>query len=604
MFLPSDIRKILAVLRGQISPVLAGLSVGLGLWFGLMPGFSGIHAILIVVLALLNLPIGGFIVSAGLGKTLSLAIAPVLYHAGTFVQGHVHGLIGLLDRIPIVAITNFNRPALVGALVLGPIVGLIAGWATGRVVLIFRKTWLRLEENSEKLRAWQSKKWVRVLDWVMLSASAKDAKTAMAAKTIYIRRGGVILAALLLVIFGVASFFFRNEVIRTKGQQLLTQANGATVDIAKVNLAPTSGQVAITGLGFTDSQNPSQNKFQIEEVSTQADMYQLSVGRLVLDQVKVSDIGFNRPRATPGQVLPKPAEDPNSKWTWKDLGVTPENIDKYIQDANQIKEWVAKIKPYLPSSKKEPAPTPHKYLDYLTATVANQAYRVLAKSVVLDKVHLPDSAFGTSRITLSNLNDAPMAAGLPIELGVQSEQGPKLSMAMRFDSPETAGKVTGSFEGLDLAKLQSGLNKTNALSFQAGKARGQFEGQLTQQGVDLTVTAKLSDLQASTGGKGFLGLDAKTSQEVFNTIKDLDVKLQIVGPLTSPKVVFDTKGLESTLKDKLVQAGKQRAADEINKQIDKKLGDKLPGPLKDVVKPGIQDGLKGLLGGAKDPNKK
>jgi uncharacterized protein (TIGR03546 family) len=181
MFLPSDIRKILAVLRGQISPVLAGLSVGLGLWFGLMPGFSGIHAILIVVLALLNLPIGGFLVSAGLGKTLSLAIAPVLYHAGTFVQAHGHGLISLLDRIPVVAITNFNRPALVGALVLGPIVGLIAGWATGRVVLIFRKTWLRLEENSEKLRAWQSKKWVRVLDWVMLSASSKDAKTALAA---------------------------------------------------------------------------------------------------------------------------------------------------------------------------------------------------------------------------------------------------------------------------------------------------------------------------------------------------------------------------------------------------------------------------------------
>ncbi len=604
MFLPSDIRKILAVLRGQVSPVLAGLSVGLGLWFGLMPGFSGIHAILIVVLALLNLPIGGFLVSAGLGKTLSLAIAPVLYHAGTFVQGHVHGLISLLDRIPIVAITDFNRPALVGALVLGPILGIVVGWTTGRVVLVFRTTWLRLEENSEKLRAWQSKKWVRALDWIMLSASAKDAKTAMAAKTIYIRRGGVILAALLLVIFGVGSFFFRNEVIRTKGQAYLTQANGATVDIATVNLAPTSGRVAITGLGFTDSQNPSQNKFQIEEVSTKADMYQLSVGRLVLDQVKVSDIGFNRPRATPGQVLPKAPEDPNSKWTWKDLGVTPENIDKYIQDANQIKAWVAKIKPYLPSSKKEVPPAPHKYLDYLTATVANQAFRVLAKSVVLDKVHLPDSAFGTSRMTLSNLNDAPVAAGLPIELAVQSEQGPKLNVAMRFDSPETAGKVTGSFEGLDLAKLQSGLSKSNALSFQGGKARGQFEGQLTQQGVDLTVTAKLSDLQASTGGKGFLGLDAKTSQEVFNTIKDLDVKLQIVGPLTSPKIVFDTKGLESTLKDKLVQAGKQRAADEINKQIDKNLGDKVPGQLKDVIKPGIQDGLKGLLGGAKDPNKK
>src|SRR3989304_406162 len=107
-----------------------------------------------------------------------------------------------------------------------------------------------------------------------------------------------------------------------------------------------------------------------------------------MDQVKVSDIGFDRPRATPGQVLPKPPEDPNAKWTWPDVNVTPENIGKYIQDANQIKPWVEKIRPYLPSGKPTPTEAPHKYLEYLTATTANQAFRVLAKSVVLDKVHL------------------------------------------------------------------------------------------------------------------------------------------------------------------------------------------------------------------------
>ena len=603
MFLPSDIRKVLALLRGQISPVLAGLAVGLGFWFGLIPGFFGIHAVLIVLLVLLNIPIGAFIVAAGLGKTASLAIAPVLYHTGGFVQGHLGGLTALLSKIPIIAITDFNRPALVGALVIGPILGVILGIATGQVVLAFRRTWLKLEANSEKLRAWQSKKWVRALDWIMLSASAKDAKTAMAAKTVYIRKGGVVLAVLLLIIFGVVSFFFRNEVVRTKGKQLLTQANGATVDIDKVELSPASGKVMIAGMGFTDNQNPSQNKFQVAEVSTQTDVYQLSLGKLVLDQVKVSDIGFNRPRATPGQVLPRAPEDPNAKWSLGDLGVTPENIGKYIQDANQIKTWIEKIRPYLPSGKPAPNEAPHKYLEYLTATTANQAYRFLAKSVILDKVHLPDSLFGTSRMTLSNLNDAPTATGLPIELDLQSEQGPKVKLAMHFDSPEAAGKVTGSFEGLDLGKLQSGLNKGNALSFQGGKVLGQFEGRLTQQGIDLTVMAKLNDLQAAAG-KGLFGLDSKTTQEVFSTLKDLDVKLQIIGPLNNPRIAFDTKGLEATLKDKLIQAGKQKAVDEINKQIDKNLGDKLPPELKGTIKPGIQDGLKGLFGGAKDPNKK
>ena len=40
------VRKMVALFRGQVSPVLAGIAVGLGFWFGLMPGFYGIHAFL------------------------------------------------------------------------------------------------------------------------------------------------------------------------------------------------------------------------------------------------------------------------------------------------------------------------------------------------------------------------------------------------------------------------------------------------------------------------------------------------------------------------------------------------------------------------------
>jgi len=604
MLVPGSIRKVLALLRGRVSPVLAGLAVGLGFWFGLMPGFSGIHAVLVVALGLLNIPIGGFIVAAGLGKAASLAIAPALYHLGVFIQGHVGALTALLSRVPIVAITDFNRPALVGALVAGPLLGLVLGIAVGQVALTFRRTWLRLEGNSDKLRIWQAKGWVRALDWIMLSGSAKDAQAALSARTVYVRKGGVILAVLLLVLFAVLSFFFRNQVVRAKGAEILTRANGATVDLDRVDLSLASGKVAIAGMGFTDSQRPSHNKFQVAEVYSKADLYQLSLGRLVLDQVRVSDIGLDRPRTTPGQVLPQTPEDPNDKWTWPDVNMTPENIVKYIQDANQIRAWIAKIRPFLPSGKRPAsAQAPHKYLEYLAATTPNQVYRMLAKSVVLDKVRLSDSLFGTTRVTLSNLNDAPVSTGLPIDLALDSEQGPKVHLTMHFDSPETAGRVTGAFEGLDLGKLQSGLSKSNAVSFQGGKAAGRFEGRLTQQGIDLTIAAQLSDLQAAAD-QGLLGLDAQTTKEVFNTLKDLDVKLQIAGPLAHPRIAFDTKGLQTALRDKLVQAGKQRSADELNKQIDRQLGDKLPGQLKDVIKPGLQQGLKGILGGAREPNTK
>jgi len=42
MILPKTIRKFLAVLRGGVSPVIIFLSIMLGFWFGLVPGWSGL----------------------------------------------------------------------------------------------------------------------------------------------------------------------------------------------------------------------------------------------------------------------------------------------------------------------------------------------------------------------------------------------------------------------------------------------------------------------------------------------------------------------------------------------------------------------------------
>ncbi|MHC4072454.1 MAG: hypothetical protein ACYTGS_10550, partial [Planctomycetota bacterium] len=63
MLLPKPIRKILAIFRGSVSPVLIFISIMLGFWFGLIPGFSGIHVVLIVLVVLLNVHLGLFLLS-------------------------------------------------------------------------------------------------------------------------------------------------------------------------------------------------------------------------------------------------------------------------------------------------------------------------------------------------------------------------------------------------------------------------------------------------------------------------------------------------------------------------------------------------------------
>ena len=70
MILPRPIRKILAIFRGSVSPVLIFISITLGFWFGLIPGFAGIHAAIVVLVVLLNVHLGLFLLSAAIAKGL------------------------------------------------------------------------------------------------------------------------------------------------------------------------------------------------------------------------------------------------------------------------------------------------------------------------------------------------------------------------------------------------------------------------------------------------------------------------------------------------------------------------------------------------------
>ncbi len=599
MLLPRKIKNIVRLLRGQVSPVLAGISVGLGFWFGLMPGFYGIHALLLVLLLLLNVPIGLFILFLGIGKGASLAAAPLLFHTGSFVQSNLPGLTAFFQKIPIAGLTDFSHFALVGALLLGPIGGAAIGFAFGGMVLGFRKTWLKLEENTDKFNVWYNKKWVKILDRIIVGKrGAKDARHAMEAKTKYFRKAGIFLAAFVVLVFLVFSLLFQKQYVRNKAVTKLTEINGATVDIADLNLSAVSGTVKLAGLGVTNREDPTQNTVDVGEVSAQASVYQMSVGKLIMDEVKVANVQFGQARQTPGTVLEQPSvsgpdgqtpgSGPSDDTTIPDANGT--GLERYMEKYEEFKAWLEKIKPWLPKGQKEPAPveTPHRYLDFLTAKGGPEAaVRMWAKQVVMEKVLLGDRQFGSSTIRLTNLNDAPEAAELPVGFEVASDGGAQMKMQVHYEEPETPGKVTGSFEAFDLAKMQGGLKQDNALEFQSGKAGGTWEGYLTQDRIDITVAAQLTQLQA-VAKNGLFGLDPQLTQEALNTLTDLAVSMRIAGPLTDPKISFDT----GDLKKQIVAAGKQRVLGEIEKQLQ----DKAPDEVKELMDSNdFRKGLDGLI---------
>jgi hypothetical protein len=185
-----------------------------------------------------------------------------------------------------------------------------------------------------------------------------------------------------------------------------------------------------------------------------------------------------------------------------------------------------------------------------------------------------------------------------------------LKIVMDYSESDTP-EVTGTFEGLDLGKLQSEFSQEAGLQFQSGLASGTFGGILTKEQVDLTINLGIKDLKATGVGKGVLGLGAEQTTQVMNVLNELKTTIRVVGPTTEPRLVFDTEGLTKEFQNALVGAGKQRLQQEVDKQLQQHVGDKLDGkipadlqeklkaPAKDLV-----EGLGGLLGGKKKQEEK
>ncbi|MCP4259796.1 MAG: hypothetical protein GY774_20130 [Planctomycetes bacterium] len=616
MILPKFVRKLLAVLRGSVSPVIIFLSVTLGFSFGLIPGWSGLHTAIVIVMLILNIHTGLFLLSGALAKTLCFAAAPVLYHLGVWMQAHLSFVLSLLESVPLIGITDFNRYSVAGAIVLGPIIGAIAGLLMARSVIGFRRTLLKLEEGSDKFRKWYSNRWVRILDRLLIGKRTKDAKSLFVAKTKYIRKAGVALAAIVLVASVLGTYLIKDSTIKDYATKKMTQANGAEVNLENINLSALTGSVSASGIQVTDPQKPQNNQVSIDKVAADASLYSLLLGKLVMEQVELSNIKFDQQRSTPGTIPESvtqekpPIFDPND---FKIENIDFTKLDTYIKDAKALKEKLQKLRKWLPKADDketatQPKQIPQKYLDYLKAKALVPASpRIMAKKAILDKIQISWPIFGNSKVLLTNVSDSPKTAKLPITFEMTSYDTPaSINVTIDYSSKDQVPKLSGTFKSFDMSKIQSGLSNNAGLMFTSGLASGQFSGIATNESIDLTLDIAISNLKANGQGKGVLGLGSDTTSQAFDALKELKTTIRVVGPVTEPHLVFDVKGLTEEFKNALVQAGKDRLANEIDnklgKEIDDKLGDKVPVEIKDALKKPDEliKGLGGLLGGKKE----
>jgi uncharacterized protein (TIGR03546 family) len=612
MLLPGFVRKLSGVFRGNVAPPLIVLTVLLGFWFGLTPGFSGLHIAIIALVLVINVHLALFLLSAAVGKAVCLAAAPLLYHVGIWVQGSLGGLLAFLASIPIVGLTDFSRFATAGAVVLGPVIGLFAGLGMAFLVIRFRRIMMTVDEKSEKFRKWYSNPAIRFFDWLIIGKRTKDVKS-MFKKAVYIRKVGVALAVVLVGAFLLGVHFLQGSALKNYATSTLGRVNGAEVDLAQLNVSVLGGSVSAEGFEMTDAEKPQQDQLVIEKAATSASVYDLLLGRVYMNKVELTGMKFGQARQTPGEVFPKAPEPPADQNGYsvdiKDL----QTLDKYVKNGQQVKEWLQKLSNWLPKSKKEaPAPAaqeqPTKYLEYLKAkAVTSPTPKVWAKEVLADKVAIPSSLFGNSEVQLLNLSDVPRAVSEPITLQLKSHDTQAMLKATMDYSKSGPPVVSGTFEGFDLSKIQSLLGDQAGITFQSGIASGTFTGQLTSDKVDLAINLSLKDLQAKGQGKGVLGLGGDQTTEIMQTLNELGTTIRVVGPTTQPRLVFDAKGLTDQFKNALAKAGKDRALKEVDSALQKQLGNKVPTEVTNTIqKPAkdIVEGLGGLLGGKKEEQKK
>ena len=618
MILPRFVRKMLAILRGGVSPVAIFLSIMFGFSFGLMPGWYGFHTILIILVLVLNIHIGLFLLSAGIGKTLCFAAAPLLYHLGVWMQNYLSVLFRLLASVPVIGITDFSRYSVAAAVVLGPVLGAIAGLLMARSVISFRRMLLKLEDGSDKFKKWYSNRWVRILDRLLIGKRTKDARSLFTAKTKYIRKPGVALAALLLIVSVIVTTLIKDSTIKDYAIATMTRANGAEVNLDDLDISVLTGAVSASGIEVTDPENPNNNQLSVDKVATDASLYNLLLGRVVMDKVEVSNVKFDQKRAAPGKVNDTTTKQEPAVFDPCNFKVDPTDLAKletYLKDAKALKEKLQKIRKWLPKKDADktatrPKQVPQKYLDYLKAqAIVSPSPRILAKKVILDNVQISSPTLGSSNVILTNISDAPQAAKLPVTFEIKSIDTPAfITVTIDYSSKNGIPKLSGNFGGFDMAKIQSSLSDNVGLMFESGTASGQFNGMATNESIDLALDININNLQAKGQGKGILGLGANTTSEAFGALTDLETTIRVVGPADEPRLVFDAKQLTEQMKQALVKAGKQRLIreidDKLGEKLDEKLGDKVPEELKETLKKPTEL-IKGLFGDKdKDENNK
>lgn len=596
------IKKIAKLLRGSATPAQIMMACMLGAAFGFVPSFSqspALVVLLILLLVILNANLALAAMATGVAKVLSYLLLPVSFGIGrVLLDGPTRPLFEALVNAPVAALCGFEYYATTGGVLLGLVLGAIAGALLVTVVKGVRARFARLEEGSASYNQWMSKWWVRLLIFVLIGrGSRQDYATLIQKRGRVIRPVGLLLSVLVVVLLVLVQSFFAGPIMTMALQRGLERVNGATVDLADARIDLAGGRMTLSGLAMADPNALEQDLFRAETIEADVSTANLLRKRLMLDRVVIAGATHGAQRTTPGRLVgakPAPVEEVETRQGEKSLDEYLKDARRWHQRLAQVRRWLEKLSgPEEPVSPVEKEKAGETLADRLRRQADTLGYaRVAAdhliegaptftvRELLADGVRSSALAGETLEVRGANLSTHPgLLREAPSVTLVSS--GDTLGLALELGAASGGGGAnTVSFHrrGLAVDSIARDLRVSGDRPISGGTMDVSLQGSVTTTGgtyLDMPLRVTLRDTAMTIGG---------------NTapIDELTIPLGLRGPIDNPRIRIDDKQLA----DALVAAGANALAREVRSRADEAIQE----ALSDVDLKGVdlKEGLGGL----------
>lgn len=317
MLLPTPIswiKKTLTILKSNLSPNQIGLAFALGVFAGLPP--MGLHVIIPCSLAmLLRCSFRSFLISMGVFKLFSLAMAPIAYALGQWLLDTQRGLDALwrwLFHLPVIAPMGYSRYVLLGSLVVALALAIPVFFLIRILVKRYRDSF------STWVSTWPVSRWLKGKRGIGLAqkllaggASKYDLESSRKGVFRVIRRemliGLPVLYALAYLVAAIVVPFFAG----TLATSTVSLVAGTEVAIEDSSFNLFTGGLTLVDFTIQDPDVPDENLIVIPEVRVDAGMLPLASNRVVLNSVVIADAELHVKREADGTLN---IDNPSSGW--------------------------------------------------------------------------------------------------------------------------------------------------------------------------------------------------------------------------------------------------------------------------------------------------